>query len=186
MYLGEYASWGNIWYNALAEAVYLTALERNGDVVQMASYAPLLAKEGYTQWNPDLIYFNNTDVKPTANYEVQKLFGTHAGTEYVPGVVELSNHQEPVKKRFAFSVVKDSKTKEVIIKMVNLLPVAINASLDLSGLSIRSKYGKRVVLQGDPAEKSLKPVETEIAVTNKLASELPAYSLTVIRLKGGE
>ena len=50
---------------ALAEALYLTSVERNADVVTMTSYAPLLAKEGHTQWNPDLIYFNNTEVKPT-------------------------------------------------------------------------------------------------------------------------
>ncbi|RYZ49945.1 MAG: alpha-L-arabinofuranosidase, partial [Chitinophagaceae bacterium] len=61
VYLGEYASRGNTLYNALAEALYLTGLERNGDVVHMSSYAPLLAREGATQWNPDLIYFNNTD-----------------------------------------------------------------------------------------------------------------------------
>lgn len=51
VYLGEYASRGNTLYNALAEAAYMAALERNGDVVRLASYAPLLAKTGHTQWN---------------------------------------------------------------------------------------------------------------------------------------
>jgi hypothetical protein len=90
VYLGEYASWGNTLFNALSEALYLTSLERNGDVVQMASYAPLLAREKHTQWNPDMIYFNNTEVRPTVNYEVQKLFGNNAGNEYLPYSIQLS------------------------------------------------------------------------------------------------
>ena len=69
VYLGEYAAHlpgrPNNMETALAEALYLTSVERNADVVTMTSYAPLLAKEGHTQWNPDLIYFNNTEVKPT-------------------------------------------------------------------------------------------------------------------------
>ena len=69
MYLGEYAAHlpgrPNNIETALAEALYLTSVERNGDIVSMTSYAPLLAKEGHTQWNPDLIYFNNREVKPT-------------------------------------------------------------------------------------------------------------------------
>lgn len=90
VYLGEYASWGNTFYNALAESLYLTAVERNGDVVSMASYAPLLAREKHTQWNPDLIYFNGTEVKPTVNYYVQKMYGENPGDNYLYSQVKLS------------------------------------------------------------------------------------------------
>lgn len=69
---------------ALTEALYLTALERNGDVVHMTSYAPLLAKEKHTQWSPDLFNFNNREVKPTTGYYVQKLYGQNAGSHYIP------------------------------------------------------------------------------------------------------
>ena len=82
VYLGEWASKGNLLENALAEALHINGLERNGDVVCMSSYAPLLAKEGHTQWNPDMIYFNNTEVKPTPNYYVQMMAGQNAGDEY--------------------------------------------------------------------------------------------------------
>ncbi|WP_315815045.1 alpha-L-arabinofuranosidase C-terminal domain-containing protein [Paraflavitalea speifideaquila] len=99
MYLGEYAAHlpgrPNNLETALAEALYLTSLERNGDVVTMSSYAPLLAKEGHTQWNPDLIYFNNTEVKPTVGYEVQKLFGLHAGDQYLPAVASCPITRKP-------------------------------------------------------------------------------------------
>ena len=83
VYLGEYASKGNSLYNALSEAAYMTGLERNGDIVRLASYAPLLGKDRHTQWNPNLIYFNNAVVVPTVNYYVQQLFSIHSGDSYV-------------------------------------------------------------------------------------------------------
>jgi alpha-L-arabinofuranosidase len=186
VYLGEYASRGNTVYNALAEAIYLTGLERNGDIVHMTSYAPLLAKEGHTQWNPDLIYFTNTEVKPTVNYEVQKLFGRHTGNEYLPGTITLSNNQEAVNNRIAYSIVRDTKSKDVIVKMVNVLPVTVNASLDLSGITIADTQAVKITFQGNPEEKNAKAIEEECSVSEKFTSELPAYSLTVIRIKTKE
>ena len=87
VYLGEYASQGNTLFNAIAEAAYMTSLERNGDVVRLTSYAPLLAKAKHTQWNPDLIYFNNTTIYRTPNYYVQQLFSTNEGDVYHSNVV---------------------------------------------------------------------------------------------------
>ncbi len=95
VYLGEYASRGNTLYNALAEAAYMAALERNGDVVRLASYAPLLAKTGHTQWNPDLIYFDNTAIMLTANYHVQRLYGVHTGDTWLPNTVKLVQPAAP-------------------------------------------------------------------------------------------
>ena len=183
VYLGEYASRGNTLYNALAEALYLTSLERNGDVVHMTSYAPLLAKEGHTQWNPDLIYFNNTQVKPTVNYEVQKLFSNYAGSEYLPAAITLSNNEDAVKKRIAYSIVRDTKTGDVIVKIVNLLPTSVNASLDLSGISIRDGKATKITLQGSWDNRSAKAVEAECLVSEKFTSELPPYSFTVIHME---
>ncbi len=90
VYLGEYASWGSRLYNALAEAAYMTSLERNGDVVRLASYAPLLGKDRHTQWNPNLIYFNNAVVVPTVNYYVQQLFSHNSGDSYISTDVSYS------------------------------------------------------------------------------------------------
>ncbi|MGW7047543.1 alpha-L-arabinofuranosidase C-terminal domain-containing protein [Streptomyces avermitilis] len=84
VFLGEYASGGNTFKNALAEAAYMTGLERNADVVKLASYAPLLANEDYVQWRPDMIWFNNHASWGSADYEVQKLFMTNAGDRVVP------------------------------------------------------------------------------------------------------
>ncbi|MDQ0912049.1 alpha-L-arabinofuranosidase [Streptomyces canus] len=84
VFLGEYASQGNTFMNALTEAAFMTGLERNADVVKLASYAPLFANEDYVQWRPDLIWFNNHASWNSANYEVQKLFMTNVGDRVVP------------------------------------------------------------------------------------------------------
>ncbi|MGW6646582.1 alpha-L-arabinofuranosidase C-terminal domain-containing protein [Streptomyces iakyrus] len=84
VFLGEYASQGNAWKNGLSEAAFMTGLERNADVVKLASYAPLLANEDYVQWRPDMIWFNNRASWNSANYEVQKLFMTNVGDRVVP------------------------------------------------------------------------------------------------------
>ena len=86
MYLGEYAASTsekrpNI-ETALAEAIHLCNIERNGDVVAMTSYAPLLAKDKHHNWNPDLIYFDNNGVRLTPSYETQRLFSTYSGNQY--------------------------------------------------------------------------------------------------------
>ncbi|WP_432155706.1 alpha-L-arabinofuranosidase C-terminal domain-containing protein [Streptomyces sp. bgisy153] len=84
VFLGEYASQGNAWRNGLAEAAFMTGLERNADVVRLASYAPLFANEDYVQWRPDMVWFNNHASWNSANYEVQKLFMTNTGDRVVP------------------------------------------------------------------------------------------------------
>ncbi|MGV2541790.1 alpha-N-arabinofuranosidase, partial [Bacillus pumilus] len=76
VYLGEWASRSTTHESALVEAMHLCALERNGDVVAMSSYAPLLCKEGHANWNPDMIYFNNDTITAlTPSYETQRLWG---------------------------------------------------------------------------------------------------------------
>ncbi|HSX96418.1 MAG TPA: alpha-L-arabinofuranosidase C-terminal domain-containing protein, partial [Streptomyces sp.] len=84
VFLGEYASQGNAFKNALSEAAFMTGLERNADIVKLASYAPLLANEDYVQWSPDMIWFNNRASWNSANYETQKLFMNNVGDRVVP------------------------------------------------------------------------------------------------------
>jgi alpha-L-arabinofuranosidase len=188
VYLGEYAAHlpgrPNNLETALAEALYLTSLERNGDIVSMASYAPLLAKDRHTQWNPNLIYFNNTEVKPTVGYEVQKLYGTNAGDKYIPADITLTNNQEAVKKRIAYSIVQDTKTKDVIIKMVNMLPVSVDVAIDIKDLKLTGAKADKTVLHGDPEDKKLQPSISTIDLADKFESALMPYSFTVLRLRG--
>lgn len=91
VFLGEYASKGNLWYNALSEAAFMTGLERNADVVRMASYAPMFAKYGNTQWSAaNMIWFNNDDYVLTPNYYVQSLFSNNQGDYSLPTEVTLN------------------------------------------------------------------------------------------------
>lgn len=80
VFLGEYASRSNTWNSALSEAAYMTGLERNGDIVRMAAYAPLFGNLTALHWAPDLIWFNNHTSTASVNYYVQKAFANNAGT----------------------------------------------------------------------------------------------------------
>lgn len=92
VFLGEYAARSNRLEAALAEAAYMTGLERNGDIVRMAAYAPLFGNLTATHWSPDLIWFNNHQSTGSINYYVQKLFSNNVGdtllkTETVGGEI---------------------------------------------------------------------------------------------------
>lgn len=82
VFLGEYASWGNTFYNAIVEAAYMTHLERS-KAVALACYAPMLCNVDYVNWKPDMLWFNNHAILKTANYYVQKLFMEYQGTDAV-------------------------------------------------------------------------------------------------------
>ncbi len=93
IFAGEYAAQSvavvspdnkNNWKCALSEAAFMTGLERNADVVNMASYAPLFAHSEGWQWSPNLIWFDNLNSYGTPNYHVQKLFSNNKGTQVIP------------------------------------------------------------------------------------------------------
>ena len=187
VYLGEYAAHApgrpsNI-ETALAAALFLTSVERNGDVVSMTSYAPLLAKEGHTQWRPDLIYFNNTEVKPTVDYYVQKMYGQNAGSEYLPSTLTVDNRSHDVRSRVGVSVVKDGESGDLVVKLVNLLPMAVKADVEIPSLAGRQAEGQRTVLSGRPSDTDAVPVESTMEIGEKFPYEMSAYSFTVIRIK---
>lgn len=83
VFLGEYAAKSNTLKAALAEAAYMTGLERNGDIVRMAAYAPLFGNLTATHWSPDLIWFNNHQVTGSISYYVQKLFSKNTGSKLI-------------------------------------------------------------------------------------------------------
>ncbi|OXU15229.1 alpha-L-arabinofuranosidase C-terminal domain-containing protein [Sedimentisphaera salicampi] len=96
IFVGEYASQGNTHYNALAEAAFLTGVERNADIVDMTCYAPLFAHKNHTQWRAaDLIWFDKSQVVKTPNYYVQQLFSKNAGDYYLGNDVEVVRDEKP-------------------------------------------------------------------------------------------
>ena len=187
VYLGEYASWGNHWHNALAEAAYMTGLERNGDVVEFASYAPLLGRIGHTQWNPDLIYFDGKGVYLTVNYYVQKLFSVNRGNRYFDQVVTHENKENNV---LASSCVQDSKTGDVVLKFVNPTDKATRMCVDLKPFRRIKSKAVLTVMTGHKDMKNTReepdnviPVESEFKAGKKFDYELPPYSVSLIRMK---
>jgi len=143
VFFGEYAAQSvkvvspenrNTWGCALAEAAFLTGLERNADVVEMASYAPLFAHEERWQWRPNLIWFDNLRVYGTPNYYVQQLFSRNRGDRILPvelgGIPQAANGQP----RFYASATQDDAAGEVIVKLVNATEQPVDADVAVAGV----------------------------------------------------
>lgn len=186
VYLGEYASWGNKLYNAITEALFMIGLERNGDVVSMASYAPLFAKNNFTQWSTDMIFFDNSSYYLTPNYHVQKMFSTNSGDYYVGGVV-IGNKADSL---IAGSCVYDSKSGDIILKLVNAGKDAksfevnlANIAKPISDATIQQLKGEAAAANSFQAPENIMPIKTVFKTGEKFQYESPAMSLTVIRIK---
>ncbi len=95
VFLGEYAARSNRLHAALAEAAYMTGLERNGDIVRMAAYAPLFGNLTATHWSPDLIWFNNHQVTGSISYYVQKLFSVNQGSKLLSSALDGAKIEQP-------------------------------------------------------------------------------------------
>lgn len=190
VYLGEYASHGNTLYNAIAEAAYMTSLERNGDVVSLASHAPLLTKQNHTQWNPDLIYFNNATVVPSVNYYVPPLFGHNQGDTYHAGVVTPPAGAVS-DTTVAASCVRDSKAGDVVLKLVNASGSAQPFQVDLSRFKGLRPVAARTIFTGPKdAQNTLESPQTVLPKAasykagKRFSYEAQPHSLIVIRLRG--
>ncbi|MDE6489885.1 MAG: alpha-L-arabinofuranosidase, partial [Muribaculaceae bacterium] len=140
VFAGEYAchinkkKW-NHFYPALLEAAFMTGLERNADVVHMATYAPLLAHVNGWQWRPDMIWFDNLSSYPTASYYVQQLYATNKGTHVVPLTMDKRplTGAEGQNGLFASAVYDDSAC-EYIVKVANTSAEAQEITLTFAGL----------------------------------------------------
>ncbi len=193
VYLGEYAAHDNkrrtTLRAALAEAAYLTSLERNGDIVTFASYAPLLAKRGHTQWNPNLIYFTNTGVFPTISYQVQRLFALNAG-DHVLATSLKSRPESTAPADLAVSSVRDSHTGDLILKVVSAASEPLLVHLVFKGATILATTGSLTVLTAtDPSVSSdfdhpdaVLPAQSTIPVSAAFDLRVPPHSLTILRL----
>ncbi len=184
VYLGEWAASTNVKRpnveTALAEALYLTDVERNADVVEMTSYAPMLCKDGHSNWNPDMIYFSNTTVRTTPAYEVQRLFSVNSGDRYISSVLSAGNGSsqasfDAVRHRLGASVVRNTKTGKTYVKLVNALPAELEVSVN--GLTIPAT-ARTEGFEGLPEEQQLN-IKTGQAGTTIV---LPPYSMRVITL----
>jgi len=199
IFAGEYAAQSkftcspdnqNTWKCALAEAAFMTGLERNADVVNLCSYAPLLAHVDGWQWTPDLIWFDNLKSFGTDNYYVQKLFSNNKGTQ----VLSMLKENQPLTGQNGLyaSAAFDQNSNEIILKLVNSTGKAQPATVVLEGAKKLAPKGKLTVLKSEDLNRVnsldqptlVSPVEQELTLKGKTVNqELAPYSFTVIRIK---
>ena len=197
IFAGEYASHTtrpqgpgrSTWEAALSEAAFLTGLERNGDVVTMASYAPLFGHVDGWQWSPDLIWVDNLNVYGTPSYHVQKLYSLNKGTDIIP--VKLGGQNVVGQDSIYASAVYDAHAKELIVKLVNYnnRSVDVNLQLDtkkkIKGNATKITLANPDLNVANSIEEPLKiqPKTEQVTYKGKVLKDtfLP-YSFTVIKV----
>lgn len=197
IFAGEYAAHAagipngktkNNWRSALAEAAFMTGLERNADIVHMASYAPLLAHVDGWQWSPDLIWFDNLQSYGTPNYYVQKMYANNRGSQVVP--VLMNNEVMAGQDSLYASACIDKEANELIIKIANTIGKAQDVSFTLKGLPDASgsisvlANGEMNAVNSFEQPRAIAPVNGNVKVKNGVMhTTLAPYSFAVIRLK---
>ena len=190
VYLGEYASKDKKLIDALAEGLYLLHVERNGDVVCMTSYAPLFARKNATNWNPDLIYFDNEQPFLTCSYYVQQFFGKSAGQYYYGDCVTFEGDKagtiQPVESSlYGQSVVLNVKTRKLYVKLCNAGADAKKANINLSRFGLKKMATKTVLVGAPDAENNydaqpIAPQTEQVKAQKKFALDLAPYSFVML------
>jgi len=173
----------NNWNAAISEAAFMTGLERNGDVVRMASYAPLLAHVDAWQWTPDAIWFDNLRSYGTPNYYVQSLYASNVGTRTVPVTPQAQDG-------LYTSASLDEPTHELIVKAINVSATARVAEIRLSGIKA-SSTAKVITLESADLNaensfehpKKVAPKESTVQMASgTIRTQLGPYSINVYRV----
>ena len=190
VYLGEYAAKDKKLIDALAEGLYLLHVERNGDVVCMTSYAPLFARKNATNWNPDLIYFDNERPFLTCSYYVQQFFGQSAGQYYYGNCVRFEGDAagtvQPVEdSHYGQSVVLNVKTRHLYVKLCNASGETKKANIDLSRFPLKKSCTKTLLTGAADAENNFEqqpivPQHEAMKVQKKFTMELAPYSFVML------
>ena len=183
----------------LSRCLYLLHVERNGDVVSMTSYAPLFARKGATNWNPDLIYFDNERPFLTCSYYVQQMFGQSSGQYYYGDCVRfdklrMKNEELRIKEvgekdeeLVGQSVVLNVKTRRLFVKLCNAGAEAHTATLDLSRFG-NVKTATKTVLSGAPDaennfdQQPIAPQSNTIRMKNRMTLDLAPYSFVMLEI----
>ena len=190
VYLGEYAAKDKKLIDALAEGLYLLHVERNGDVVCMTSYAPLFARRDNTNWNPDLIYFDNERPYLTCSYYVQQMFGQSAGQYFYGDCVSFEGDEKDVIQpqedvHYGQSVVLNVKTRQLFVKLVNASADTKKANVNLSRFGLK-KMATKTVLSGSPESENnydaqpIVPQTEQVKAQKKFALDLPPYTMVML------
>ena len=175
-------------FGAVEEASYLTGVERNGDVVEMASYAPTFAKVNAQSWNVNLIWFDSQEVVLTPNYYVQMLYANNYGTKYLASTFA---NGETVQDGIYESVTVDENAQTLYVKLVNTTGKAQSVDVNLSGfgdinrVSAQSIEGSYKSACNEIGKNTTFPVEKEYKAGEKVSIDMGKYDVTVLRIAYG-
>ena len=189
VYLGEYAAKDKKLIDALAEGLYLLHVERNGDVVSMTSYAPLFARKNATNWNPDLIYFDNERPFLTCSYYVQQMFGQSSGQYYYGDCVSFEGDAPGIEQpqedvHYGQSVILNVKTRKLFVKLCNASGEPKTANINLSRFGLK-KMATKTSLAGNANDENnydaqpIAPKKEQIKAAKKMKVELAPYSMVM-------
>ena len=194
VFAGEYAchptNRKNNFESALCEAAFMTGFERNADIVQMCTYAPLFAHVEGWQWRPDMIWFDNLRSVKSPNYYVQQLYGMHAGTN----VLTTRENKLPLAGQnglFASSAIDKTKN-EIILKIANTSTETRKVVYTFNGLKKAERIGSHTILISKNMDDentldnptTIIPTEKEIKTTgNTIEIELVPKSFNLITFK---
>ncbi len=185
VYVGEYASTGETMRDALAEALYLIHIERNADIVTMTSYAPLFGK-GTKIWGPNLIHFTNTQCVFTCSYYVQQMFGRSSGNYFYGDCVKFQGGKTNLQEQ---SVVLNTATREVFIKICNASGEPRKADINLARFNGLKSNAIVTTLKGDPKQlnnyeqQPIATTETQFKLKKQMTVDLEPYSFIMITAK---
>lgn len=200
VFAGEYACHGkgkkwNHYHAALLEAAFMTGLERNADIVHMATYAPLFAHVEGWQWRPDMIWFDNLNSVRTTSYYVQQLFAHNKGTNVLPLTMNKKNVTGAEGQNGLFaSAVYDKDKNELIVKVANTSATAQPISLNFEGLKKQDVLsdGRCIKLHSLDLDKdntleqpsAITPQETPVSIEgNVFVTELEPTTFAVYKFK---
>lgn len=172
---------------ALGDAAWMTGLERNSDIVVMASYAPLLVNvnPGGMQWETDLIGYDTMKSYGSPAYWAQVMFNQYLGDHVLASQVEGAGD------KFFYSITGSAAKKRVYLKLVNGLSTPQQVTLDLAGVKLASS-AKVVTLSAKDTQatnsmdqpNNLVPVESTIHnVSNHFQHTMPPFSIQAIEFE---
>lgn len=200
VFAGEYACHGkgkkwNHFNAALLEAAFMTGLERNADIVHMATYAPLFAHVEGWQWRPDMIWFDNLNSVRTVSYYVQQLFALNKGSHTLPLTMDKKNVTGAERQNGLFaSAVWEEADQSYIVKVANTSAKAQPVTLNFSGLKKNDKLGNGVCIKlrsTDPDKdntienpQAITPQESKVSIEGHVFSaELEPNTFAVYKFK---
>lgn len=197
VFIGEYAAtakgYGTLEtksniLEAIEEASYLTGVERNGDVVEMASYAPTFAKVNAQCWDINLIWFDSQEVVLTPSYYVQMLFSNNYGSTYLKSTFE---NGEAIQNGIYESVTLDKENEVLYVKLVDTTGKKQSVRVNISGFDNISRISSQSISAdfisacNEIGKLTTYPVEKELTAGNSINVDMGKYDVTVLRITYG-